>query len=141
MASYYKSNAIYHHIQSNGLDKFKFCSGNIWQLVYGDHACVPKLFVLAIGCDKTQLEVPLSPLEDNAYQHLKFLSDRNGIPVIVVKFDSESSAIDGAFVRQASVNPMNPISLLELSQLYSSFGLPVSNSSTGKHLNDRTSSA
>jgi hypothetical protein len=138
---YYKSNAIYEHIETNQIPNFKFCVGNMWQLVYGDSNCEPKLLVLAIGSSSIGYDNKLSINEIDAYNLLKQLADKRELPLVCIKFNTELEGIERVKKYNDTEEQGAEITLSELSGLFAESGLPVSNTSTAKYLNDRTSSA
>jgi len=137
---YYKSNAIYDYINENKLPQFKFVVGNAWQLVYGDNNCNPLLSVFAAGVSLKEIDNLPSQDEIEAYKLLLSAGANANIPVIYVRFACDADQIDNVRVSDDTF-VYSTLTMPELSELFKSFGLAVSNTRTGKYLNDRTSSA
>lgn len=138
--TYYKSNALYDKIKEMGLTNFKFVSGDAWQLVYGNDACNPLLLVFAKGTTFTEYNQELSEQDIDAINLLSHVSDRTGLQLIIIKFQTDMSIIQEVLFAYSDLK-FQKISLSGLSALYGKYGLPVSNTSTDKYLNDKTSSA
>jgi hypothetical protein len=138
--NYYKGNAIYDHINANQLTNFKFCSGNLWQLVYGDNDCVPKLLALVIGADNNEYNAGYTAHQIEAFNLLNTLATGCNLPIKVIKFNTDVE-IENVKVADDVTNEPTEMTLAELRDVFSHNGLPVSNTSTAKYLNDRTSSA
>ncbi|MCA6437375.1 MAG: hypothetical protein IM600_03590 [Bacteroidetes bacterium] len=136
---YYKSNALYEHLTNTKNQKFAFCSGNMWQLIYGDSNSLPKILVLLIGITESQKDSPFEP-NQSAYQNLKFVSDKTTVPLVVIRFLNDVAEIENVSVLKDD-NTFKTISLIELTEIFKQNGLPVKNSSTAKYLNDKSSSA
>ena len=137
---YYKSNAIYEYLTSKKLPQFKFVVGNAWQLIYGDNSCHPVVLIFAVGVQHSHIDNPPSIEDQEAFSLLSLAGVNAKLPVRYIRFSSDVEEVetvrvsDGSFVYSA-------LSMSELSQLFGSFGLPVSNTHTAKYLNDKTSSA
>ena len=137
---YYKSNAIYKHIDKKQLNRYKFVSGNAWQLVYGDNSCNPLLLILAVGVAINEIDEEPTSEEKYAFSLLHAIADKTNLPIRYIRFASDVDEVenvrlsDGSFVYSV-------LSMPELSDLFASYDLPVSNTKTAKYLNDRTSSA
>lgn len=138
--SYYKSNALYDYIIKNKINKFEFASSNIWQLVYGDSNCNPKLLVIVSGVNQANLDSPPSDEEKKAAYRIMQLSELTNIPRFFIRFPID--------VPMKNINKYDSISkafktitMNELANLYLKFGLPINNSSTKKYLNTQYSSA
>ncbi|MBL7911664.1 MAG: hypothetical protein JNJ41_11460 [Bacteroidia bacterium] len=136
---YYKSNALYEHLTNINNPKFTFCSGNIWQLVYGDSNSNPKLLVLLIGIKQSEIGGLFDP-NQSAYRNLKYVSDNSKIPLIVVQFINDVPEIENVYVLKDDHHFIS-ISLIELTEIFKNNGLPIKASSTAKYLNDKSSSA
>lgn len=138
--SYYQSNKLYESIIEGGYDHLKFVSGNIWQLVYGDMNCDPKLLVLASGVSSDNYSPQLTTAEQEAFQVLEQISEKSGIPLRVVKFNIDLKEVTEVITYKKGEQPFI-VSMEGLKQLFSADGVPVSNSPTRKYLNDASSSA
>ena len=138
--NYYKGNAIYDYINANQLINFKFCSGNLWQLVYGDSNCVPKLLALVIGANNNQYNIGYTQHQIDAFNLLNTFAASCNLPIKVIKFNTDVE-IENVLVADNVTNQPTEITLAELREIFSQNGLPVSNTSTAKYLNDKTSSA
>ncbi len=139
---YYKSNAIYEHIINQNVIQYKFVVGNAWQLVYGDNNCMPKLLVYAEGVKDTDIENELLDNSKYAFGLLKTLTDKANLPLIFIKFPSNIDEVDYVLVADDPKNlTFKKVNMSELSDIYKNHGLPITNSTTAKYLNDRTSSA
>lgn len=138
--NYYKSNAIYEYLLSKKLPQFKFVVGNAWQLVYGDNECNPLLLIFAIGVQGSEILNDLSKEENEAFELLKIVGQKANLPVKQIRFASDITEVEKIQVLNTN-NELTELTMLELSELYKSFGLPVSDTATSKYLNDSTSSA
>tara|TARA_B100001063_G_C16624030_1_gene482207 strand:+ start:59 stop:826 length:768 start_codon:yes stop_codon:yes gene_type:complete len=138
--NYYKGNAIYDYINANQLTDFKFCSGNLWQLVYGDSNCVPKLLALVIGADNNGYNAAYTPEQIEAFDLLNTFATTCNLPIKVIKFNTDVEIENILISDDVTVQPTE-ITLADLRDIFSQNGLPVSDTSTAKYLNDRTSSA
>lgn len=138
--NYYKSNAIYEYLLTKNLPQFKFVVGNAWQLVYGDNQCDPLVLIFAVGVKSEELFNSLSTEENEAYNLLKMVGEKANLPVKQIRFASDVEEIEKILILDVNDN-LSEINMVELSELYKSFGLPVSNTRTEKYLNDATSSA
>lgn len=138
--SYYKSNRLYESIIEGSHNHFKFVSGNIWQLVYGDAYCDPKLLVLASGVNGNNYSSELNPAEQEAFLVLQQISEASGIPLRVVKFNIDLQEVSEVITYKQGEIPLK-VSMDGLRRLFSADGVPVSNSPTRKYLNDASSSA
>ena len=137
---YYRGNALYDYISSTGTQRFKFVSGNMWQLIYGDDKCNPKLLALVVGVDKFEPDSLPTEVEE-PFLLLKSLGDKCGIPTKIICFDSSEPSVENVWVYEDAESEAKEVSMAELTDIFGSVGLPTSNSSTAKYLNDRTSSA
>lgn len=137
---YYKSNAIYDHIVQKQLSQYKFVSGNAWQLVYGDNSCNPLLLILAAGVPYEEINNEPTAEERFAFSLLQFIADKAKLPIRYIRFASDVDEIENVRLSDSSF-VYSVLSMPELSDLFASFGLPISNTRTAKYLNDRTSSA
>jgi hypothetical protein len=138
---YYKRNAIYDFIDGNRLENFKFCSGNMWQLVYGDNKCSPKLLVFVVGVNNERYDLDFSEKEKEAFFLLNNLAVKCNLPVRVIKFNSEDNSIEKIKIYEDVNSDFKDLSLMKLKDVFKEYGLPISDSATAKYLNDRTSSA
>jgi hypothetical protein len=138
---YYKGNALYSHIDTNNITTHDFVSGNMWQLVYGDNTCNPKLLVLAIGSTTNDYNGAFSDKEKKAFDLLQLLSKKSGVPLKIVKFNAEAASVENVIVYDDLEQKGRSLSMEELSNMFKSYGLPVSNTQTAKYVNDMTSSA
>lgn len=136
---YYKSNALYEYIRKNNIDKFEFVSGNLWQLVYGDGACIPRLLVVASGVNSTQISVGVMNSERVAYSRILQLSCLTGVPAVFIRFCIDKE-VDSVYL-YTSNGTFQKKTMFELTTIYSDYGLPINASSTAKYLNDKESSA
>ncbi len=137
---YYQSNALYDYFKKNYTPHFKFVSGNLWQLIYGASNCSPKLLVLASGISNNKLDSKFSEDELEAFKTLEELSERTKIPLRFVRFIINEREVNEVFT---FINNENGriVSMDTLSQLFGQSGLPISQTPTGKYLNDVESSA
>ena len=138
---YYQGNALYQYIENQQIRHFRFVSGNMWQLVYGDQSCTPKLLTLVIGSSQKQYHSPLLKSEIIAFRLLKKMSELSNIPLKIIKFNADTSTIESVIVLNDTQERGQLIAIQQLAKLFSSFGLPITSSSTAKYLNDKTSSA
>lgn len=142
MTRYYQTNSLYQFITENSLTNFKFTSGNMWQLVYGDSQCNPKLLAIVSGINSTELENGLySDSENEAINLMSDISERSGIPLRFIRFSTITSEVSEVLTFRKGDEYYQKLSLNELKECFRNEGLPVSNSSTNKYLNDATSSA
>jgi hypothetical protein len=132
---YYRSNAIYQAIEiSDKQEDFAWASKNNWILVYGAGNAIPKLIVLASGTSSNEIPT-LTPIVEE-------LSRITRIPSIGIEFDDASSTINSVVLRKSLSTPHGTeISLTALQSTFASFGLPISNDSIVKAINDKASSA
>lgn len=137
---YYKSNALYEYISSNNLHQFKFVVGDAWQLVYGDNSCNPLLLILASGVLNAEIENFPSTQEQEAFNLLSIAATKANLPIRYIRFASDVAEVENVRVSDASF-VYSTLTMPQLSQMFGSFGLPVSNTHTAKYLNDATSSA
>lgn len=137
---YYKSNALYEYIAEKHLPQFKFVVGNAWQLVYGDNSCRPLVLIFAVGVPVAQIDNPPTEAEREAFYLLSIAGEKANLPLRYIRFACDVSEVETVKVSDATFN-YTTLTMPELSKLFGSFGLPVSNSHTGKYLNDKTSSA
>lgn len=138
--SYYKSNALYDYIIKNKIDKFEFASSNIWQLVYGDSNCKPKLLVLVSGIEQANLNNPLSNEEKKAGHRVIQLSRLTNIPRVFIRFPIDQP-IENINKYDSDSKTFKTITMNELANLYLDFGVPIKESSTKKNLNTQCSSS
>lgn len=139
--NYYRGNAIYDYIQRNRIKDFHFVAGNMWQLIYGDNFCQPKLLVLVIGRESEDFQSDFSKKEIKAFRLLQKLGEQSGLPVLILKFNSTSQEIEKVEIYDSLNESGTEILLSQLSAIFKKYDLPTGNSSTSKYLNDRTSSA
>lgn len=137
---YYKSNALYEYITANNIQHFKFVVGNAWQLVYGDNGCNPLVLIFAVGVSHAELNNKPSNAEKEAFNLLAITGQKANLPVRFIRFPSDVAEVESVNVCDSTFN-YKEVSMPELSAMFGSFGLPVSNTKTAKYLNDRTSSA
>lgn len=138
--SYYIGNAIYDELLANSVQHFRFVTGNAWQLVYGDEDCNPLLLVYARGVKSIDYESPLSAVDKEGMDFLRSLSEVTGLPFIGIKFCTDINEIEEVLLTTNGIAAKRK-SLSELKMFFSEHGLPITNSSTVKYLNDKTSSA
>lgn len=140
MSLYYKTNALYEHITANTWNQYEFVSGDMWELVYGDNSSIPKLLVMVIGVVASEFENDLNERELKAIERMKELSNKSNLPLVCVRFVIDINEIE--FVQFSKDNKLfEKLTLSDLRDQFSEFGLPVQNTSTVKYLNDKTSSA
>lgn len=137
---YYKSNAIYEYLLEKNVPKFRFVVGNAWQLVYGNNKCEPLLLVFAMGVSEKNLESQPTINEIGGFNLLNLVSKKADIPILYLRFACDIENVTDVVICDEALN-YEKISLQELSERYSTYGLPISKSSTNKYLNDKTSSA
>lgn len=138
--NYYRGNALYAFIKEKGLNYFKFFSGDIWQLIYGNSKSDPILLVLAVGLSNSSKPVVLSPEIIDAWGYLKLLSEKSNIPLILVQFSIDKLEIEFVHV-SLDLKAFEKKTMIELTTVFHNYGLPTSNTPTQKAKNDRTSSA
>lgn len=137
---YYRSNALYDYLKERNIPRYSFVAGNAWQLIYGDNNCNPLLLVFAVGVPAAVIDAPPSAGEISAFNLLSIAASKAKLPVRYVRFASDVESVESVKVADSSF-AYDTLTMKELSEMYGSFGLPVSNTQTGKYLNDRTSSA
>lgn len=137
--SYYKTNALYEALQSAGVAHFKFVVGDAWQLVYGDNQCNPLLLVFAKGVPSEQLNSQLPDEDLEAFKLFRYCSEKASLPLAVIKFPVDTEEVTE--VHFTTEREFEIVSMQDLSARYGSYGLPVSDTPTGKYLNDKSSSA
>ncbi|MCG7856695.1 hypothetical protein MD537_06945 [Flavihumibacter sediminis] len=137
---YYKSNALYEYISARNLPQFRFVVGNAWQLVYGDNNCCPLVLILAVGVKIDQIDSPPIQAERDAFNLLAIAGANANLPVRYIRFACDVAEVENVRVSDATFT-YSSLSMPELSSLFGSFRLPVSNTRTAKYLNDKTSSA
>jgi len=137
---YYRSNALYDYLSERNIPNYKFVVGNAWQLIYGDNNCNPLLLVFAVGVPAEILDSPPTSEEMEAFNLLLQAATKANLPIRYVRFASDIDVIETVKVSDASFE-YTTLSMKELSEMYASFGLPISNTQTAKYLNDKTSSA
>jgi len=141
MKSYYKGNALYKYIAGNKLERFSYVTGNLWQLVYGNNNCEPKVLVTVSGVSESEYG-NINKQEIKADTQLKVLALEKGITCLFVQFRSDIEFIESIMISSDIQNDtLKQISLEELRERFNNCGLSVSNTQTGKYLNDKTSSA
>ena len=138
--SYYKGNAIYNELIKRSVDHYKFVTGNAWQLIYGDANCNPLLLVYAFGVESNKFGQTISNKNREGIDFLTRFSEISGVPFIAVQFKTDASEVDGCLISKDGLNYQSK-SMVDLAKIFSHFGLPISNNSTAKYLNDKTSSA
>ncbi len=130
--TYYKSNAIYEMLTSQGKSNYHWVSENAWILVYGDENFVPKVIVLAFNnhwVKKTEI----------IRQTCNIAKDAN-LPMLQIDFDCTKATIDSFNVAHFD-STFNCLRLNALTDLFKSFGLPIQNGITTKAINSLSSSA
>jgi hypothetical protein len=137
---YYKTNALYEYIRAHGLTRYRFVSGNTWQLVYGDSHCRPRLLVVAAGVPAAGLYGQPSKEEQEAFDLLQCISEKAGLSLLSIRFATDVTEVASVVVAD-QLCAYKVCTMLQLSELFSSFGLPVTGTATAKYLNDKTSSA
>ncbi|RZK12778.1 MAG: hypothetical protein EOO46_01885 [Flavobacterium sp.] len=137
---YYKTNAIYEHIIAKKLSQYRFVAGNAWQLVYGDNACNPLLLVFAVGVTGSTLEAPPADSEMEALHLIGHVAERANLPFRYIRFATDVNEIEHVVVSDRDLS-YSRLTMPELSKMFGSFNLPVSNTHTAKYLNDQISSA
>lgn len=138
--NYYKSNALYEYIKSKKLAQYKFVVGNAWQLVYGDSSCKPLLLIFATGVPQAQINNPPSNDDMEGMSLLSTIGKKANLNVKYIRFACDVPEIETVCVSDNTFK-YTLLSLAELSNLFKSYGLPVTNTKTAKYLNDRSSSA
>lgn len=139
---YYQTNNIYKYIIDNSLTNFKFTSGNLWQLVYGDSHCNPKLLAIVSGVNSTEFKNSyFSKTEQEAFNLLAKISDKTGLPLRFIRFITDTRIVQEVLSFKKGQGSYEILGLNQLKESFRQEGLPVSNSSTNKYLNDATSSA
>jgi hypothetical protein len=138
--NYYRSNALYDYISAKNISQFKFVVGNAWQLVYGDNSCKPLVLIFAVGVPLSELNNAPALAEKDAFNLLSVAGVNANLPVRYIRFASDAAEVDTVRVSDNSF-VYTSMTMPQLSALFGSFGLPVSNTQTSKYLNDKTSSA
>jgi hypothetical protein len=138
--SYYIGNAVYDDLIKNNVGHLKFVTGDEWQLIYGDANCDPKLLVYVFGKNEIEYNSALSDKDQDGVSFYKYLSGKTGVPYLIIKFRTDIEEVTEVLVSTDGQN-FELKSMTELMQIFSHFNLPISNSTTGKYLNDKTSSA
>lgn len=136
---YYRTNALYNYIREKDIRKFEYCSGDLWQVVYGNSYCEPKLLVVISGVNASDINLPISVEEEKAFRKILDIANQSNIPSMFIRFtvDQDMESV----YKYTEKNEFQQISLEKLKDIYSKYDLPINNSQTGKYLNDRTSSA
>ena len=75
-----------------------------------------------------------------AFNFLSIAAGNANLPIRYIRFSSDVESVENVRVSDGSF-VYSTLSMPELSSLFGSFGLPVSNSQTAKYLNDAASSA
>jgi hypothetical protein len=138
--SYYQGNALYRYIREKKLKNFKFTTGNIWQLIYGNSKSDPVLLVLAVGLPNTSNPVPLNSDIEDAWTTMKDLSEKSRIPLVFVQFANNIVEIESVNV-STDGKSFQKLTMGELTASFHKYGLPTSNTPTRKAKNDKESSA
>lgn len=138
--TYYKGNALYEKIRAVGKTTYRTVPDSAWQLVYGNNMCIPKLLVYAIAINQDDYTKELRKEDKNAFDLFNYVAFKSGLPIIIIKFISDLPEIREVLYSQNNFS-FRSVSLKELSDIYSSYGLPVCKTNTHKYLNDRSSSA
>lgn len=136
---YYKKNALCDYLK-NLSPQFIYSGDYLWQLVYGDEKCNPKLLVLARG---TTYLPPYEPLNENELERFKILFQIKGqtnLPLKVVSFPVNIPEIQEVYISDDG-KTFTRVPLDDLGKIYASYGLPIENTKTKKYLNDKVSSA
>lgn len=137
---YYNSNAIYEYIKANRLNHLQYVAGDAWQLVYGDSLCNPLLLVFAVAIPFGEIDKAPSEKERIGFNLLLKAAAKANLPARYIRFASDTTAVESVRVSDESIT-FTSLTMFELSALFGSFGLPVSNTQTVKYLNDASSSA
>lgn len=138
--SYYKGNAVYDELTKNNVKHLKFVTGNEWQLIYGDANCDPQLLVYVFGKNETEYNSSLSSSDQEGVDLYKHLSAITGVPYVIIKFRTDITEVTEVLISTDGKN-FELKNMTELMKVFSSYNLPISISTTGKYLNDKTSSA
>lgn len=138
--TYYKGNALYEKLKEVGKTNYRTVPGNAWQLVYGNNVCIPKLLVYAIAVNRDAYKNELMKEDKETIALLNYVALKSKLPLIVIKFISDLQKISEVLYSKENFS-FRSITLKELSVIYSSYSLPVSNTDTDKYLNDKSSSA
>lgn len=141
MRRYYQGNALYDYIVSNKIDRYTFVAGNMWQLVYGDNSCQPKMLVVVSGVDENGWGA-FSENEITAFRQLNQLSLQHQLPCFLLQFKAFGDAFDEVNLC-TSVDQLDFLHLTpaELQDLFNDHGLTVNDQQATKYLNDKASSA
>src|SRR5690625_1772580 len=116
---YYDGNAIYQYIREKGINNLKYTPRNVWQLVYADKDCVPKLFAVV---SSVQNDPILKQVEKMAGQILKKISDKTEIPLISIRFNGREEVMDKVKVYTGQENTYKEIDLQSLKELIKQYG-------------------
>ena len=137
---YYKGNGIYEELLKNNIQQYKFVTGNEWQLVYGNADCEPQLLVYLFGKNKNNYDTKLNNKEIKRINFYTYLSSQTAIPYLIIKFRIDIVEVEEVLVSTDGHHFITK-NMTELMSLFASHKLPISNSTTQKYLNDKTSSA
>jgi len=138
-SSYYSRNGIHDYIVKNNIKNFYFVTGNMWQLIYGDPNCNPKLLVLASGVKKEEYVQNLNNEEIKAFEILCQIGSKTGLPVLYLKFIQDSDRIE-EFIISKDGQSFSIASPDELTEIFSDAGLPIKEGAIKKEINDKASS-
>ncbi|MBL6444719.1 hypothetical protein JMN32_00255 [Fulvivirga sp. 29W222] len=141
MLHYYQGNALYDYIITNKVERYNFVTGNMWQLVYGDHCSTPKLLIVVSGVDEKDWG-DFSDREIKAFRQLNQLSNLHQLPCFLLQFKAFGDTFDEINLckssHQLSFTKLTP---RQLKDLFRDHGLAVNDKRATKYLNDKVSSA
>lgn len=141
---YYNTNAIYEYLNNKNIANFEYCYGNMWQLVYGDGNCDPKLLMVVSGVESENLNKELSPGEKSAFFRMEQIHNLTNTPVGLIRFAVDEEAISNVNIYIPDKNKFRLTDLNQLANRFCELGLPINpniQENTGKYLNDKESSA
>ncbi|MFQ2513261.1 hypothetical protein ACK31D_15370 [Aeromonas caviae] len=130
--SFYKTNAIYNEIAKRNIENYYWVSENAWILIYGDARSEPKLIILAFN-EYWIIDQKIVKLAEE-------IASKAHLPMMKIKFCSSAKEINSVDISKFG-SPFETVSLIDLKNIFSGFGLPVSDSVLNKAINSAESSA
>ncbi|PEF07906.1 hypothetical protein COM97_03615 [Bacillus thuringiensis] len=137
--TYYTDNAFYKYIRDENIDDFEYVSGDLWQLVYGNSVCEPKLLVLASSTSPEKLDSNPTPKEMAAFYRLNEVARRANLSKMFIRFDASVIELDSVMI--LTNEGFKKCEIDALTKHFASKGLPVNDTRTEKDINDKSSSA
>ncbi|WP_028841995.1 hypothetical protein [Thermodesulfovibrio yellowstonii] len=128
---YYSGNKLYQFFKNS--QKFQFSTGTMWELVYGDNNANPLLLTLLVGDISEKYDLKQ---EEEAYSRLQYVSEKSKVPLIKVRFKTDTVQKNEVFFLDKNVSSKEKkISLDELKEVFTQYGLQVQSSSAKKDIN------